>query len=331
MNACVSRANVAGATVLASNCCSTRVQHITREPTAAVLKLPRPGQYFSCNSSRVHPISQSWRSRNPGSAMASRACAISPGSVVLVVGGNGGLGLEVVKQLAESGVEVYATIRSNKAEKVEAVKPAAVITGIDVAVPEAGSKIDAALPKDKPLDVLLIIAGVFITETFDELNFQAEQKMMDVCALGPLHIVQRLLKAGRLHEGSKVALVTSEGGSIGLRTEKEGGGNYGHHMSKCAENMMGKLLAFDLKPHGVPVIMLHPGFLKTDMTEHYSKLYEEFGAITPAEAVGPLLQAIQRLTLDTTGRFIAPLGSNGLGLGVTALTDPLEPFGQLPW
>lgn len=39
-------------------------------------------------------------------------------------------------------------------------------------------------------------------------------------------------------------------GSIGLRTEKEGGANYGHHMSKAAANMAGRLMAWDLKPKG---------------------------------------------------------------------------------
>jgi NAD(P)-dependent dehydrogenase (short-subunit alcohol dehydrogenase family) len=36
-------------------------------------------------------------------------------------------------------------------------------------------------------------------------------------------------------------------------------------MSKCAENMMGKLLAWDVKPKGVAVVMVHPGFLRTEM------------------------------------------------------------------
>jgi len=91
-------------------------------------------------------------------------------------------------------------------------------------------------------------------------------------------------------------------------------------------------MAFDLKPSGVAVVMLHPGFLRTEMTKHYSHLYDEFGAVTPDQAVGPILEAVDRLTLDNTGKFIAPMGSNGLGLGVHALPNSfLEPFGELPW
>lgn len=62
-----------------------------------------------------------------------------------------------------------------------------------------------------------------------------------------------------MSSGSRIGFITSEGGSIGLRTEKEGGANYGHHMSKAAANMGGKLLAWDLKPKGIPLVMIHPG------------------------------------------------------------------------
>lgn len=51
--------------------------------------------------------------------------------------------------------------------------------------------------------------------------------MYEVCVLGPLRAIQSLAMSGLLREGSKVGMVTSEGGSIGLRTELEGGNNYG--------------------------------------------------------------------------------------------------------
>ena len=69
--------------------------------------------------------------------------------------------------------------------------------------------------------------------------------MIDICAVGPLRITNALYKAGKLGEGSKVAMITSQGGSITWRDVQNGdeGGDYGHHMSKCAANMMSKLLA----------------------------------------------------------------------------------------
>lgn len=55
----------------------------------------------------------------------------------------------------------------------------------------------------------------------------------------------------------KIILVSSESGSITLRHEKEGGGNYAHHASKSALNMVGKLLSLDLKDQGIAVGIVH--------------------------------------------------------------------------
>ena len=56
---------------------------------------------------------------------------------------------------------------------------------------------------------------------------------------------------------SKCILITSEGGSISLRTREEGGGAYGHHASKAAANMVGKVLANDLYEKGITMAMIN--------------------------------------------------------------------------
>ena len=53
----------------------------------------------------------------------------------------------------------------------------------------------------------------------------------------------------------------------------------GHHMSKAAANMMSVLLAQELKPKGIPVLILHPGFNKTEMTKKYEAIWEVEGAV----------------------------------------------------
>jgi hypothetical protein len=56
--------------------------------------------------------------------------------------------------------------------------------------------------------------------------------MYRTSAIGPVFIVTSLVASGKLGKGSKIVMVSSEAGSITLRHEKEGGGNYGHHASK---------------------------------------------------------------------------------------------------
>lgn len=132
------------------------------------------------------------------------------------------------------------------------------------------------------VDTQVIAAGYFETEDFGSSkgpNHAAEQQMYVTSAIAPVFIVQRLHAAGRLKKGSKILLVSSESGSITLRHEKEGGGNYAHHASKAALNMVGKLLSLDLKEEGVVVSLVHPGFMRTDMTKGvgFDKYWDEGG------------------------------------------------------
>lgn len=67
-------------------------------------------------------------------------------------------------------------------------------------------------------------------------------------------------KANALSNPSKFILITTEGGSITLRTKEEGGGMFGHHGSKAAANMVGKLLAIEFYDKGITVAMIHVRF-----------------------------------------------------------------------
>ena len=98
-------------------------------------------------------------------------------------------------------------------------------------------------------------------------------------AIAPPFLIHALSKCSYLPSGSKVVLVSSESGSITLRHEKEGGGNYAHHASKSALNMVGKLLSLDLKESGVVISMVHPGFMRTEMTKGvgFDKYWDDGG------------------------------------------------------
>jgi NAD(P)-dependent dehydrogenase (short-subunit alcohol dehydrogenase family) len=110
-------------------------------------------------------------------------------------------------------------------------------------------------------------------------NWEQEQRMYTTSSIAPVFIVHRLLHAGLLAKGSKVVLASSEAGSIALRHEKEGGGNYAHHASKAALNMVGKLLSLDLKEKQVVISIVHPGFMRTEMTKGvgFDKYWDDGG------------------------------------------------------
>lgn len=204
-------------------------------------------------------------------------------SSVLIVGASRGLGNELAKLYADKGHSVYATSRSEPPK--EALQNVHWVSGVDIGKEDGGKTMCKGL-NGQQLDVVIITAGFFPKESIDEPDFEAELQTYRTCAIGPVFIVQALYKADLLKKGSKIILVSSEAGSIGLRHESEGGGNYAHHASKAALNMVGKLLSIDLKEAGVAVAMVHPGFMRTEMTKNvgFDKFWVRKHNFTPIQA-----------------------------------------------
>jgi NAD(P)-dependent dehydrogenase (short-subunit alcohol dehydrogenase family) len=100
------------------------------------------------------------------------------------------------------------------------------------------------------------------------------------------------LKKGQL---KKVASLTSKMGSI---DDNSGGGEYLYRSSKTALNMVMKSLSIDLKPKGLLLITLHPGWVRTDMGGPN-------GLIDVEESVAGMKHQINKLSIKTSGQFIA--------------------------
>ena len=102
-----------------------------------------------------------------------------------------------------------------------------------------------------------------------------------------------------------IVVITSQAGSAEWRfTQNPEGGDYGHHMSRAACNIGAVLLSQELKPKGVPVLMLHPGFNKTGMTAKYSHIWDVEGAVDASVGAKRVLHEINVMELRTTGAFI---------------------------
>ncbi|MEG3768574.1 SDR family oxidoreductase [Alteromonas sp. 14N.309.X.WAT.G.H12] len=207
---------------------------------------------------------------------------------VVITGGNRGIGLALVNALLARNCHVIVACRhsSDALNNTQAT----VITGVDVSKPESLEKALSPL-KDVPIDWLINNAGVLGKESLDDWDPATIDYQFRVNALGPLLVTQALLP--NLSEGSKIGLITSRMGSM---TDNGSGGYYGYRMSKAALNAAGVSLAQDLKPKGIAVALLHPGFVQTEMVNNA-------GDITPDEAASGLINRLDELTLTTTGQF----------------------------
>jgi NAD(P)-dependent dehydrogenase (short-subunit alcohol dehydrogenase family) len=207
---------------------------------------------------------------------------------VLITGANRGIGLALVNYYLSSGCKVYGVCRQSNRELD--TSGAEVIQGIDVATDESSILLKQHLD-GIIIDLLINNAGVLHHETLDNLNFDSILQQFQINSLGPLRVTNALI--GNLQKGSKVALITSRMGSI---ADNSSGGYYGYRMSKAALNAAGMSLARDLTPSGIPVAILHPGFVATEMVGGR-------GDISPSLAAERLAQRITDLTLASSGTF----------------------------
>ena len=206
----------------------------------------------------------------------------------VITGANRGIGLELTRQVKAAGHEVIALCRSSSKE-LDALG-VRVETGIDVGSDAVVDELRSRLG-DVDIDVLINNAGVLRRTQLNDLDYEAMRVQFEINSLGPLRVVDGL--QSRLGEGAKVALVTSRMGSI---EDNDSGSHYGYRMSKAALNAAGKSLSVDLKGKGVSVAILHPGWVKTDMTSNN-------GLISAEESAQGLLARIDELTPETSGGF----------------------------
>ncbi len=188
---------------------------------------------------------------------------------ILITGANRGIGLELARQYLERGDVVLATARNlETAEDLQAL--AAQNPGrchllpLDV-TDEAAIAAVAALAATlvDGLDVLINNAGVFPrNERPETLDAQTMLETLHINAVAPLIVARELLDLLRRGRRPRVLNITSQLGSL---TRRASGRCYSYCSSKAALNMLTRSLAFDLQPDGIIAVVVHPGWVQTDM------------------------------------------------------------------
>ena len=209
-------------------------------------------------------------------------------ATIVITGANRGIGLALTRQYLSRGDKVYGLCRGASEELK--TSGADVIEGVDVG--DAGSLTTALKPLEGVrIDVLINNAGVLGREEFDQIDPASIEHQFRVNALGPLLVSQHL--SAQLSKGSKVAMITSRMGSM---ADNGSGGYYGYRMSKAALNAAGVSMARDLAERGIAVVLLHPGYVQTEMVNHG-------GDISAEDAAARLIKRIDELELDGSGSF----------------------------
>jgi NAD(P)-dependent dehydrogenase (short-subunit alcohol dehydrogenase family) len=222
----------------------------------------------------------------------------------LITGANRGIGLEHARQLLSRGWTVTAAVRDpDGARDLKALDPGdgrLRIEAYDAADIAAAAGLKSRV--EGPLDILFANAGVMgpKDQGFGEAAGEGFMDTLRTNALAPLALAEAFADQVAQSQMKVIALQSSRMGSI---ADNGSGGRYAYRASKAALNAVGKSLSVDLKERGIVVLILHPGWVRTDMGGPN-------GNLTVRECVDGQLDLIARANPEMNGRFFHVSGED---------------------
>uniref|UniRef100_A0A8C6TN83 Uncharacterized protein n=1 Tax=Neogobius melanostomus TaxID=47308 RepID=A0A8C6TN83_9GOBI len=239
---------------------------------------------------------------------------------VLITGANRGLGLEMVKQIMKTQRPlsmVFACCRDPDGEKAQGLRELAVdniikIIRMDVADPksikEAASQVGSLLGQSG-LNLIINNAAVALPSTFSATTPEQMHDCYRTNAVGPTCIIQEFLPylrtaakdsemPGMSIRKAAVVNISTFVSSIGLAKD-----TYKkfpclpYRASKAALNMMVVCASVDLQQDEILCMLLHPGWVRTDMGGPN-------GEIDPQESVQSMLEVMSSMTEKHHGKLL---------------------------
>ncbi|MBS0484842.1 MAG: SDR family oxidoreductase [Proteobacteria bacterium] len=220
---------------------------------------------------------------------------------LLITGANRGIGLEFVRQYAAEGWRVFACCRKPAAADllnrlINQFPDRIQAHALDVTDHQQIEQLAQTLT-GQPIDLLINNAGVYPPDrgdAFGKTDYAAWQHAFEVNTMAPLKMTEAFIKQVARSALKTIVTITSKMGSV---ADNRGGG-YIYRSSKSGVNIVVKSLSIDLNPQKIIAVVLHPGWVKTDMGGP--------GAlITTEQSVTGMRRVIGNLTLQDSGKFYA--------------------------
>ena len=218
---------------------------------------------------------------------------------VMISGANRGLGLEFARQYVADGWQVIATCRDPAgATGLQKLGDKVEIHPLDVTDFAAIKRLGQAL-QARAIDLLIANAGVIGSDrNMGQLDGERWMATLRVNTVAPLLLAQALLPSLRAGRDKTAVFLTSLMGSI---DDNSSGRYYDYRASKAGLNAAVKSFAIDSKGDGITAIVIHPGWVKTDMG----------GPNAPLDApasVGGMRRVIAKLKPGDSGGFFDHAG-----------------------
>lgn len=215
---------------------------------------------------------------------------------VMVTGANRGIGFELVKQYAADGARVFACCRNP--QSADALQNFAAKSGgrvtvyrLEVTDPAEINALKQQLDAT-PIDILINNAGISDGRETG-VDYSVWERAFQINSIAPYRVSSAFRDNLAASVEKKLAVISSILGSIAENT----GGRTAYRSSKAAANQVMKGLAGEYRQDGIIVMILHPGWVRTDMGGPQAP-------VAPVDSARGLKKVIAAATLETTGKFI---------------------------
>ena len=214
------------------------------------------------------------------------------GQVVWLVGASTGIGRATASLLHERGARVIVSARSaDMLDGFVRVHPGSQALPLDVtdraSLAAAAQRIVADHGR---IDLVVYSAGVFKPMRATAFDLDEALRQLNINYVGALNllaaVLPQLLRQADAGQPGHVSLVSSVTGYRGLPTA------LGYGPTKAALINLAETLYLDLRPRGIGVSVVNPGFVETPLTAQNQ--FRMPALITPEEAAGEILRGWQR-------------------------------------
>jgi NAD(P)-dependent dehydrogenase (short-subunit alcohol dehydrogenase family) len=187
--------------------------------------------------------------------------------VIIVTGSSSGIGLESALLLARNGYITYATMRSP--EKDTSIKTAVQKEGLPIRVVQLDvtddnsvkNAVDHIISEAGRIDVLVNNAGYSLGGALEDLSMEEIKSQYETNLFGLIRVIQAVLPTMRKQRSGRILNISSGTGLFGFP------GISAYVSTKFAVEGLSESIAYELEPFGIKVILIEPGFVKTNF-EH---------------------------------------------------------------
>ena len=188
------------------------------------------------------------------------------GSVALVSGGNRGIGLEIVRQLAERGITTILGSRDEEKGRAAAAELSGnvVVHQLDVSDEKSVGRL-ASFVEEEFGRLEILVNNAAISNDNGQRGVDADlnrvRAALEANLLGAWRLCEVAIPLMRRHGYGRIVNI-----STGLAAlEDMGGGSPGYRVSKTGLNALTRILASELRGSGIFVNSVEPGWVQTDM------------------------------------------------------------------